>query len=118
MSEMATLVLSARPKRVTKKPLTYWEEYVATDTWYLKEMVSDVPDEEMHAALECEDWASGNFPTEGEGEDGSGEESDESSEGEEEEDVQWASEGESGSESSDGESEGSTVGSTRSDDAE
>tara|TARA_B100000780_G_C20979841_1_gene391479 strand:+ start:309 stop:608 length:300 start_codon:yes stop_codon:yes gene_type:complete len=29
---------------------------VATDNWYLRELVSDIPAEELHAALECEEW--------------------------------------------------------------
>ena len=46
-----------RPKRTRKpSPLTYWDEYVATDPWYLKELVADIPDDEMQAAIEDEDW--------------------------------------------------------------
>lgn len=42
----------SRPRRQIKKPLTYWEQYVETDTWYKAELVRDIPEEEMHAALE------------------------------------------------------------------
>ena len=46
----------ARPKRTTRTPArTYWEEYVETDTWYLKKLVEDVPDDEIHAACYDED---------------------------------------------------------------
>jgi hypothetical protein len=46
-----------RPKRARKPPpLTYWDEYVATDPWYLQELVADIPDDEMQAAIEDEDW--------------------------------------------------------------
>jgi len=45
-----------RPKRKRQPPpKTYWEEYVETDSWYLKEIVRDVPEEEMFAALEDSD---------------------------------------------------------------
>ena len=40
----------------TGPPLTYWEEFVATDEWYVKELLSDVPAEELHAALEDENF--------------------------------------------------------------
>jgi hypothetical protein len=44
-----------RPRRVIKKPLTYWEEYVATDEWYVNALLEDVPDDEIHAACVDED---------------------------------------------------------------
>ena len=41
-----------RPKRSRHPPpISYWQEYVETDTWYLNKLVEDVPPEEMHAAL-------------------------------------------------------------------
>ena len=41
-----------RPKRTRHPPpISYWQEYVETDTWYLNKLVEDVPPEEMHAAL-------------------------------------------------------------------
>ena len=43
---------------------------MATDKWYLNELVADVPDDELSAALEDEDWV------EGEGEDDSSPDSD------------------------------------------
>jgi hypothetical protein len=46
-----------RPRRVIKQPVTYWEEYVATDTWYTTALVDDVPSSEMYAALEDEDFS-------------------------------------------------------------
>lgn len=46
-----------RPKRIRKPPpLTYWDEYVATDQWYLNELIADIPDEEYDAAVHDEDW--------------------------------------------------------------
>ena len=59
MEVSATNVLdwNQRPKRKRgPPPKTYWEEFVETDTWYLKEIVRDVPEEEMQAALEDTDW--------------------------------------------------------------
>lgn len=42
-----------RSKRVRKPPpLTYWDEFVATDQWYLKELTCDIPDDELKAAFE------------------------------------------------------------------
>jgi hypothetical protein len=42
-----------RSKRVRKPPpVTYWEEFVATDQWYIKELTSDIPDNELKAAFE------------------------------------------------------------------
>jgi hypothetical protein len=42
-----------RSKRVRKPPpVTYWEEYVATDDWYINELIADVPENEMKAAFE------------------------------------------------------------------
>jgi hypothetical protein len=46
-----------RPRRVIKRPLTYWEEYVVTDTWYTAALVEDIPPGEMYAALEDEDFS-------------------------------------------------------------
>lgn len=52
--------MSTRPTRTRKPPpLTYWEEYVETDAWYLKKLVEDVPEEEMQAALYDEDYTRG-----------------------------------------------------------
>ena len=112
---MTTPLALTRPTRAIKRPRTYWDEYVATDKWYIKELVADVPPDEMQAALEDEDFSNDNeedFPSEGE-EDGDYAEQSEQSEsddGEEEEDLQWTSEGERSGEETDGESEGSTVG--------
>ena len=42
-----------RSKRVRKPPpVTYWEEFVATDEWYLNELTADVPEDEWKAAVE------------------------------------------------------------------
>lgn len=55
-----------RPKRQRRAPATYWEEYVETDEWYHKELLGDVPPEEIEAA--CfdsdidDDAASGSLP--------------------------------------------------------
>ena len=44
-----------RPKRTRKPPpTTYWEEFVATDEWYLQKLVEDIPPDEMYAALDDE----------------------------------------------------------------
>lgn len=32
--------------------MTYWEEFVATDEWYLNELTTDVPEDEWKAAVE------------------------------------------------------------------
>lgn len=47
---------NGRPKRQRKKPVTYWEEFVATDEWYTNELVVDVPEDEMFAACEDDDF--------------------------------------------------------------
>lgn len=47
----------SRPRRQIKKPTTYWEEYVETDNWYKSELVRDIPEEEMHAALEDDNFS-------------------------------------------------------------
>ena len=60
-----------RPKRATKRTRTYWEEFVQEDTWYQKELVRDIPDEEMEAACFDEEWGAD-----------AGEEGDEGEEGE------------------------------------
>lgn len=41
---------SGRPQRARKKPKTYWEEFVETDAWFTKELVRDIPEEELYAA--------------------------------------------------------------------
>ena len=54
-----TLVIqwNGRPKRQCRaRPPTYWQEFVQTDEWYVRELVSDVPAEELDAALLHEDW--------------------------------------------------------------
>ena len=57
---------NGRSRRTRKPPpQTYWEEYVATDPWYVRELLADVPAEEYHAALEDENW-----DNDGEGEEG------------------------------------------------
>ena len=95
----------------------YWDEYVATDTWYVKELIADVPPDELHAALVDEDFSNDeeeDFPNETTGEEDGDYEAEQSSEsdddGEEEEELHWSSEGERGGEETDGESESSTVG--------
>lgn len=50
-------MLQTRSGRRVQAPKRYWDEYVATDEWYLREMVSDVPPEEMHAAIEDSDFS-------------------------------------------------------------
>lgn len=48
---------NGRPKRQCRaRPPTYWQEFVQTDEWYVRELVSDVPAEELDAALLDEDW--------------------------------------------------------------
>ena len=46
-----------RPRRVSKKPLTYWEEYVATDEWYLNALLEDIPENELAAACVDDDFS-------------------------------------------------------------
>jgi hypothetical protein len=98
---------------VTRAPVRYWDEYVATDNWYLKALVDDIHPDEQYAALEDSDLDDVEILSDKE---------DANSEDSEQEDERTAgdtateasvlgsSEGESGSEGSDGESEGSTVG--------
>ena len=89
---------NGRPKRQRKPPPpTYWEEYVVTDDWYLRELTADVPESEMRAALEDEDW---------DGEDG-GEEDEEIEELSGEEEDPSYSEAESESDEDDGSSSSS-----------
>ena len=45
------------PRRVVKKPLTYWEEYVATDEWYLNALLEDIPENELTAACVDDDFS-------------------------------------------------------------
>ena len=48
---------SQRPRRqLGPRPKTYWEEYVVTDDWYCKKLVEDVPETELYAALEDENF--------------------------------------------------------------
>ena len=73
-----------RPQRAKRpRQLTYWEEYVETDKWYLKKLLEDVPPEEMHAAIHDEDFDMD------EEEDEEGEEEEEE---EEEEDAEYVGE--------------------------
>ena len=66
--------MSERPRRVIKeRALTYWEEWVQTDAWYVKKIVDDVPEEELQAALMDED-----FEEDGECEGESGDETEDS----------------------------------------
>jgi hypothetical protein len=104
-----------RPRRAVNRPITYWEEYVVTDTWYTTALVEDVPAGELYAALEDEDFSLDEAEECGEegdnilsdkcdssdygSNDCSDSDSSEGSEGDEE--VLGASEGESGSEGSD-----------------
>ena len=87
-----------RPKRALKpRPLTYWEEYVATDKWYQTELVSDVPEDEMFAACEDDDLQD---------DDGEEEDEDEDDEDSEEEDDDFL--GTEGSETDDSVSDNDT----------
>ena len=71
---------------------------MATDPWYVHELVADVPPEEWKAAVEDSDWS------EGAGEDG---DEDEGEDDVREEDADYSEE-ESESDASDGASEGSS----------
>ena len=43
---------NGRPRRTRRPPPpTYWEEYVATDEWYVRELTADVPADEWEAAV-------------------------------------------------------------------
>ena len=56
----AVIDWNARPKRKRNPPPpTYWEEYVATDAWYTKELVADIPEEEWEAAVNDDNWDEG-----------------------------------------------------------
>lgn len=89
-----------RPSRTRKPPpKTYWEEFVATDAWYVRELVADVPPEELDAALCDEDWGD----DEGDEEEGEEVVEDES----EEEDPDYSEEDEEESDGADSPDEGS-----------
>jgi len=45
-----------RPVRKRRRPVTYWEEFVATDEWYQNEMIADVPESELYDALVDENF--------------------------------------------------------------
>lgn len=45
-----------RPRRVRKAQKRYWDEYVATDTWYQKKLTEDVPEDEWDAAVNDSDF--------------------------------------------------------------
>ena len=91
---------SGRPQRTRKPPpKTYWQEYVATDPWYIRELVADVPAEEWSAAVEAEDWHN----EEQMGEDGDEEEEEE---GEGESDGDYSEEEDESSYGGDTEDEG------------
>ena len=90
---------NGRSRRTRKPPpTTYFEEFVATDPWYVRELLADVPAEEYHAAVECETWG-----------DGEGEEGDETEdeEGGEESDSSYSEEAEESSDAADIDDEGS-----------
>ena len=76
--------------------MSFWDEYVATDPWYLKELLSDIPPEEFQAAVEDEDWVMDEAGEEGDDEsEGDGEEEDSSyseEEGEDDDDAGDSSE--------------------------
>ena len=82
-AEDAPLALR-RSRRATAAPVRYWDEYVATDEWYTKELVADIPPEELDAAMVDEDWSEGSEMECGE-EDSDGEEDSEEEECSEEE---------------------------------
>ena len=48
---------SGRLRTRKAAPITYWQEFVETDEWYKKELISDIPPEELHAALVDEDFS-------------------------------------------------------------
>lgn len=51
---------NGRSRRIRKPtPLTYWDEFVATDSWYIRELTRDIPESEYDAAFNDEDWSEG-----------------------------------------------------------
>jgi hypothetical protein len=40
-----------RSQRKRRAPPLYWDEYVATDTWYTNALIEDVPPDEFDAAV-------------------------------------------------------------------
>lgn len=48
---------SKRPQ--SRKPVTYWEEFVQEDAWYVDKLLEDVPEEEMRAACFDSDFSDG-----------------------------------------------------------
>ena len=58
LDNSAVISWDSRPKRQRKgPPLTYWEEFVATDEWYLNELLADVGEDELQAAIHDEDFS-------------------------------------------------------------
>lgn len=51
------LALRRSRRQIKPPPLTYWEEFVATDKWYVKELTADVPANEWEAAILDSDWS-------------------------------------------------------------
>lgn len=51
------LALRRSRREVKPKKLSYWEEYVTNDPWYCREMLRDVPKEEVQAALVDSDFS-------------------------------------------------------------
>ena len=59
MDQSSVLRWDGRSQRSRKPPpLTYWEEFVATDKWYVRELTADIPVDEWEAAVADEDWES------------------------------------------------------------
>lgn len=77
---------TGRSKRQRQQPRTYWNEYVETDHWYMKEIVADVPKSEMHAACVDEQWSADEKSEESEAE--FQEEDEETDDGEEEDEEE------------------------------
>jgi hypothetical protein len=119
-----TCVLSwtGRSRRQTRPTKRYWDEYVATDKWYQRELVRDIPADEHYAALEDEELDDTEILSEEEDADHETNDSDHNDDEESddfvdvgEESLHGSSEGESSSEGSDGESESGSVGEERPD---
>ena len=93
-----------RPRRTVRAPKRYWDEYVVTDEWYKREMLEDVPPDELKAAIEDSDFSGSESEADGESEDRDYTSGSATPESETDEEAYGTSEGESGGEGNDGES--------------
>ena len=54
MDSSSAIQWNGRLRTRKAPPKTYWDEYVATDAWYVRELTADIPAEEWEAAVEAQ----------------------------------------------------------------